>query len=225
MTNQVALNATTNRLQGSRENRRLRRTGQLPGVVYGLGGDAQSVAVNYREARSALTTDAGLNAILNLDVDGDQQLCIVKEVQRHPVRDEVIHVDFLRVDPNVEVEVDVPIVLAGEAKEVANEDGMIDQALFSISVFAKPMAIPNELEVDISAMAVGDSIRVGDVDLPEGVRAATDPDEAVAVAVVTRSTIEAMAAEEAAEAAAEAAEDGGAAAPKSDGEEGGGDEG
>jgi len=220
MTNQVALRATTNRLQGSRENRRLRRTGQLPGVVYGLGLDTQPVAVDYREARGALTTDAGLNAILNLDVDGDQQLCIVKEVQRHPVRDEVIHVDFLRVDPNVEVEVDVPIVLTGEAREVANENGMVDQSLFTISVYAKPMSIPNELEVDISALTVGDSIRVGDVPLPDGVRAATDADEAVAVGMVTRSTLEAMAAEEAALAAAAAAEEGGEAPAAADGDAG-----
>lgn len=224
MTNQVALSATTNRLQGSRENRRLRRTGQLPGVVYGLGGEAQSLAVNYREARAALTTDAGLNAILNLDVDGDQQLCIVKEVQRHPVRDEVIHVDFLRVDPNVAVEVDVPIILVGEAREVANENGMVDQSLFSMSVLAKPMSIPNELEVDISSLTVGDSIRVGDVDLPDGVTAATDPEEAVAVGVVTRSTLEAIAAEEAAQAAALLDGDEGAAAPADDGD-GGDDEG
>ena len=101
---------------------------------------------------------------------------------------------------------DVPVVMVGEAKEVTDADGMVDQNMFSLSVNAAPDNIPNELEIDISDLTVGDSKRVGDISLPIGVTTDVDPEETVAVGMITRSTLEAMAAEEAAEAAAEAAE-------------------
>jgi len=122
------------------------------------------------------------------------------------VRDEVVHVDFIRIDPNQEIQVDVPIVLTGEAKKVEQASGMVDQNLFSLSIYAKPSAIPNELEADVSELDVGDSVRVEDLQLPTGVRTEVDAEETVAVGTVTRSTIESMAEEEAAEAAAEEGE-------------------
>lgn len=176
----LILKTETSRELGTRPSRRLRREGQVPGVVYGLGGASVPVAVDARELRSALTTDAGLNALLTLEVDGDRQLGLVKDLQHHPVRNEVIHVDFIRVDADVEVEVDVRMVLVGEAPEVTNEGGVVDQAAFSIRVLSKPEAIPNELSVDISEMTMGDTLRAGDIDLPDGVQLAGDFEELVA---------------------------------------------
>ena len=149
-------------------------------MVYGLGGESVSVAVDARELRSALTTEAGLNALLTLDVEGDRQLSLVKELQHHPVRNEVIHVDFIRVDADVAVEVEVRVVLEGEATAVSNEDGVVDQVAFTVAVLAKPESIPNELTVDISEMVLGDTVRTGDLELPEGVELAGDSEELVA---------------------------------------------
>ena len=177
---ELILKTDTQRERGTRPSRRLRREGRIPGVVYGLGGDSVPVAVDARELRSALTTDAGLNALLTLEVDGDRQLCLVKDLQHHPVRNEVIHLDFIRVDADVEVEVDVRMVLVGEAPEVTNEGGVVDQAAFSIRVLSKPEAIPNELSIDISAMTMGDTLRAGEIELPDGVQLAVDPEELVA---------------------------------------------
>ncbi len=201
---ELVLTASTGRLQGTRATRRLRREGKVPGVVYGLGADPVAVSVEYAELRGVLTTEAGLNGLIALEVDGGSQLCIVKELQRHPVRGEVNHVDFIRLDPDVEVAVEVPIVLLGQAKKVLDENGMVDQPMFSLLVLSKPDAIPNELTVDVSDLEVGSSIRVGDVALPAGVRTEVDLDDAVAVGTLTRSTLEAIAEEEAAEAEAEA---------------------
>jgi large subunit ribosomal protein L25 len=214
------------RATGTRSSRRLRTEGQIPGVVYGLGDDPVSVTVDFRDLRSALTTDAGLNAIINLDVAGERQLSIVKEIQRHPVRQDVLHVDFLRVDPDEEVEVDVPITLIGEAREVTQADGIVDQTLFTLPVFAKPGSIPNEITIDISDLKVGDSVRVSDIVLPDGARPALELDEAVATGVITRSTLEAIAADEAAEALEEAELAEGETEPGEEGaaDEGGGDE-
>ncbi|MCY3577015.1 MAG: 50S ribosomal protein L25, partial [bacterium] len=146
----------------------------------GLGGETVSVAVDARDLRSALTSDAGLNALLTLDVNGDRQLSLVKELQHHPVRNEVIHVDFIRVDADVAVEVEVRVVLEGEATAVANEDGVVDQAAFTIAVLSKPESIPNELSIDISDLVMGDTVRAGDLELPEGVELAGDSEELVA---------------------------------------------
>jgi len=195
----LVLNTEEKTTIGSRSSRRLRRDGKVPGVLYGLGQDPEIFSVDYGELRGALTTDAGLNALIQLNVNGTNQLTILKTLQRHPVKDEVIHVDFVRVDPKRELAVEVPIVLEGVAKKVTDQNGMVDQTMFSLSVLSLPDAIPNELTADVSELEINDAIRVSDVVLPEGVRTEVDPEEAIAVGTVTRSTMESIAAEEASE--------------------------
>ena len=195
----LVLNTEEKTTIGSRSSRRLRRDGKVPGVLYGLGQDPEIFSVDYGDLRGALTTDAGLNALIQLSINGTNQLSILKTLQRHPVKDEVIHVDFVRVDPNQELAVEVPIVLEGVAKKVTDQNGMVDQTMFSLSVLALPDSIPNELTADVSELEINDAIRVSDVVLPEGVRTEVDPEEAIAVGTVTRSTMESMAAEEASE--------------------------
>ena len=195
----LVLNTEEKTTIGSRSSRRLRRDGKVPGVLYGLGQDPEIFSVDYGDLRGALTTDAGLNALIQLSVNGTNQLSILKSLQRHPVKDEVIHVDFVRVDPNQELAVEVPIVLEGVAKKVTDQNGMVDQTMFSLSVLSLPDSIPNELTANVSELEINDAIRVSDVVLPEGVRTEVDPEEAIAVGTVTRSTMESMAAEEASE--------------------------
>lgn len=211
----VTLTAETGRALGSRSSRRLLRDGKVPAVVYGLDQDTVAVAVEWPSLRAALTTDAGLNALITLEVDGREDLTIVKDLQRDPVRREVVHVDFLRVSRDVEIEVEVPIVLEGHAEKVEREDGTVAHLLFSLSVYAKPGAIPNELTVDVAEMELHDSIRVGDLSLPSGVRTEVDEDEVIVSAQISRETIEVAeeeefieALDELAEAAAEAGEGG-----------------
>lgn len=200
---------------GSRAAGRLRAEGMVPAVVYGRGSDPRSVSVARRELRQVLTGEAGMNALITLDVAGDSLLTIVRDVQRHPVRNNVTHVDFILVSRDEAVTVEVPIVLEGEATEVAKEDGTIDQQLFALTVLAKPGNIPNELTVDISGLHVGDSVRVGDLALPSGATTEVDPEEAVVVASLNLAALEveaadAEAAEEAAEESAEESGEGGA---------------
>ena len=221
---ELLLTATTGRLTGTRSSRRLRSEGLVPAVLYGLSEDPVSISVDWPELRKALSTDAGTNALITIDVEGTKQLSIVKDIQRHPTRRDVLHVDFIRLDPNADVEVEVPLILTGEARKVHQVSGMVDQTAFTLSVFSKPDNIPTEVTADVSELEVGETITVADVQMPEGVRAAADADETVASAVVTRSTIEAMRAEEAADAAAEAGEAGeGAGGAGAEGE--GGDDG
>ena len=159
---ELLLTADTGRELGTRSSRRLRREGKVPAVVYGLGQDPVSISVDWPDLRRALTTEAGVNALITLDIEGAQQLSIVKDIQRHPVRRDVLHVDFIRIDPDAEVQVDVPVTLVGEAREVEQASGMVDQNLFTLSVFSKPDSIPTEVTVDISELEIGESLHVSD---------------------------------------------------------------
>jgi large subunit ribosomal protein L25 len=191
---------------GSRAAGRLRSQDLVPAVVYGHGSDPRSVSVARRELRQVLTGDAGMNALITLDLGDDSQLALVRDVQRHPVRNNVIHVDFILVSRDEVVTVEVPIVLEGEALEVLRHDGTVDQQLFTLTVQAKPGQIPNELTVDISGLDLGDTIRVGDLVLPRGAATEVDLEEPVLVASFNAAAaeVEALDAEVAEEAAAEA---------------------
>ena len=198
------LTAETGRPRGTRPSRRLRRTGRVPAVVYGMGANPITVSIDRADLRGALSTDAGLNALITLEVDGDRQLSIVKDLQRHPVRRDVLHVDFLRIDPDEEVEVDVPLVLVGEAKKVTQASGMVDQVMHQVPLRAKPSDIPTEVTADVSDLEVGSSLRVSDIDLPAGVTPSGDPDATFAVGLITRSTKEYLRQQKALEEEAEA---------------------
>jgi large subunit ribosomal protein L25 len=215
---EVTLIAEPGRAGGSRPSGRIRLEGRIPAVVYGHGTDPLSVSINRRELRAALHTDAGHNALIDLHVGSERHLTIVKDLQRHPVRNEVVHVDFLVVNRDEVVTVDTPIVLQGEAKQVAQANGTVDQQLFALTVHAKPGDIPNEIIIDISDLTIGDSVRVGDLPLPDGVTTSLDLEETVVVAQVSRATIEAEQLEEEAAAAAEGEE-----AAETEGEEAAGE--
>lgn len=179
---------------GTRDSRRLRREGRVPGVVYGLDLDPVPVSVEFRDLRAALTTSKGLNALISLEVAGETQLTLVKDLQRHPVRNDVIHVDFLRVDPAKPLLVSVPVTLVGEPTKVASVGGMVEQPILAISVWAKPTEIPTEVTCDISDLEIGSSVRAEAIVLPAGITSDVDPTEVVAVGTETRASKMAMAA-------------------------------
>jgi large subunit ribosomal protein L25 len=188
----------------------LRAEGRVPATVYGLGSDAVSVSVDWRELRGALTTDAGVNALINLEIDGHaSELTIVKDLQRHAIRRSVLHVDFLRVSRDVAIEVDVPIVLHGEAEEITRNDGVVDHMLFQLTIRAKPGAIPNEISVDISELSINEAIRVGDLTLPPGVETDADPEEPIVIGQPPQAEAPEVAEGEEAEGAAEGEAEGG----------------
>ena len=205
---EIKLPVETGRTLGSRPSNRLRAEGKVPAVVYGHGTDPIPVSVGWRDLRAALTTDASLNALLDLQIDGESKLAIVKDLQRHPIRHTVSHVDFVLINRDEELTVEVPIVTQGEALEVTRENGIADLVAFTLTVKARPADIPNELVVDISGLRLGDSIRVADIELPSGVTTDTDPEDSIVVTSVTRAEVDAEAeGEEGAEAAGEGGTD------------------
>ncbi len=200
---EVTLTAETGRTTGTRPSRRLRAEGRIPGVIYGAGQPATQVTFLRADLRTALSTDAGRNALVKIDVDGDKVLAVVKELQRHPVRRDVTHVDFLKIDPNTPIELDIPIRLVGEAKKVTVNGGMTEQRIASLHVRVRPDDIPNAIEVDISEMTLDKSLLVKDLVLPEGTESLSEPQQAVVTAELTRAAVTSRSEDEAEEAPAE----------------------
>ena len=185
MADDITLVAELGRSTGTSASRRLRATGKVPAVLYGRGAEPQAITVDWRELRVALTTEKGLNALINLTVDGSTTPAIVKEMQRHPVRRDVLHIDFLAVDVDKPIATDVPIVMEGEATLVYREQGVVDQVMNAIIVHAKPDRIPGHLSIDISELEIGHTLTVADLVIPEGVTIDADPEETVVIAQLT----------------------------------------
>ena len=205
--NVVPLTVETGRETGSGNARRMRAQGHLPATVYGLGLPVVSVTVERRELRRALTTAAGENALLELSYADERHYALVKEIQRHPVRRDPLHVDFQRIDPEAPMQLTVPISLLGEAKQVTSNGGIVEHVLPALVVSVRPDSIPNELTTDISHLEIDNVVTVGDLSLPAGVTTDVDPGTPVVTATLTRAAMVAIRGVEAGEEGAEAATD------------------
>ncbi len=221
---EIVLEAQVGRTSGSSAARRLRREGLVPGTVYGHGTDPVSVAIVARDLRNALSGEAGTNALLSLRAGSKTYLTLARELQRHPVRGSVTHVDFQIVRRDQVISAEVPVNLVGEALEVQHGDGMVEQQLFTLPVRAFPADIPNFVELDISGLTIGAFLRVADLRLPESVTIDIDPEATVAAGLPPRlEVVEAPVGEEVpaeGEAAAEGAAEEGEPSSGSSGDEG-----
>lgn len=215
-TDQPLVTATTGRELGTRPSRRLRREGLLPGVVYGMGKDPVTVSVAYNDLRDVLKAESGLNTVFTLDVAGDQETVLVRDLQRDVIRSVVTHADFLRVDPFKPIEIEIPIVFIGEATEVEQEGAVIEQRELTLTVMVAPNAIPDQLDLDISAMSLeNDTLTLAAVSLPAGVVTDVDPETVLAVASIVQDIQEEVVEEEVVE--GEEGEEGEAGSDDADG--------
>lgn len=175
---------------GSADSRRLRADGLVPGVLYGAGEQAHPFAVEERELRRVLTGEHGLHAILDVVFDGQKTAhhAVLKEYQLDPVRPRLLHIDLHEVRLDRVIQSQVAVEPAGESPGV-KEGGVLTLVLRDVNVEALPMEVPDRLELDISAMTIGDSLRVADIVAPEGVKLLDDPD-AVVVTVTPPTKVE-----------------------------------
>jgi large subunit ribosomal protein L25 len=208
---------------GSRPAGRLRRQGKVPAVMYGLDTETANVTVSSRELNHILAGESGANTLITLKLDGDEHLALARQIQRHPTRGDLLHVDFIRVRRDVAVAAEIPVHLAGEPEGV-RDGGILEQLVFTLSIEAKPEDIPPSVEADVSALNIGDQLRIADLRLPSGVAVQQEPDELVVQVIVPRvvEEPEAEEAEEGEEIEGEAPEgEEGEAAPAAEGGEGG----
>jgi len=183
MAEQVTLATRPRTGSGKGEARALRREGRVPAIAYGVGIDPTPLSVDALDLYHALHTDAGDNAVLRLAVEGGTHLALAREVQRHPVRRDVLHLDFVTVSRTQKVQAVVPVVLEGEAPGVA-EGGVAEQAAFTLTIEALALEVPDQLVLDVSDLGVGDVKRASDVALPAGVELLDDPESPVVTIVV-----------------------------------------
>jgi large subunit ribosomal protein L25 len=177
---------------GSRETRRLRRQGIIPGVLYGRG-EPTPIAVEERELRRALTGASGLHSILDVEIDGTgaAHASILKDYQVDKVRGGVTHVDLheVRLDQPITASVSVHLI-GGENAPGVKEGGVLSQPLREIQVEALPLEVPEHIDLDVSHMATGDTLRIGDITFQEGVKLLDDPDTVVATLTAPTRVVE-----------------------------------
>ena len=182
------LSISSREVSNSRSTRRLRRQGQVPGVLYGGDDDAMAFAVDERELRHAL---AARGAVIELELGGEATPAVLKDAQRHPVRGHTMHVDFLRVNLNVAIHAVVTLeLLGGESAPGTIEGGVLEHVTREVNIEALPNDIPERLQLDVSSMQVNDTVTLSAVEAPQGVTILDDLDDTV-VATLTPPKLQA----------------------------------
>jgi large subunit ribosomal protein L25 len=210
----IKLEVQERELRGSRESRRLRHAGLVPGILYGRGKKPHAISIPERELRRVLSGDHGLHTILDVVLEGQKttHASILKDFQIDPLRERISHVDLQEVRLDQPIHATVVIELVGEAP-ATKTGGVLSQVTREVSVEALPMEVPDRLELDVSAMEVGDTLRLSDLQAPDGVTLLDDPETVMATATLPTRAVEAADEEGAAAPSAEGAPQGGSEAP------------
>ena len=183
--------------------RKLRATGRVPGVVYGHAREPQSLSLQTRELEKLLSQIATGSTVVELSLGGAITKTLIREVQRHPFKKAILHVDFQQLVAGEKVTVDVPLVYVGVPEGVRLSGALLEQILHSIEVLVDPANIPNHIDVDVTELAMGHSLHVRDIPLGAGIEVLTDEDATICAVVAPRAVVEETPAAEEEAAAAE----------------------
>src|SRR5947207_13340584 len=169
MAKQVKLTAERRTATGRSAVRKLKAMGVVPAIIYGAKDKAEPLQVSRRDISAVLSHDAGENILVELEVAGKSRLALVQEVQHAPLGSAILHVDFHAVSMDEKIQADVPLEPTGIANGVKNMGGLLEQNLRSLAIECLPRDLPDVIRVDISALDIGDSIHVREIQLPAGV--------------------------------------------------------
>ena len=190
MATTATLTATPRAETGKGVARKLRAAGEVPAVIYGHNRAPQSLTLNARDLDRLLARISAANTVVELSLGAGTARTLIREIQRHPFKRQVLHVDFQELVAGETVTVKVPLVLVGTADGVRNGGGVLDQVLYSLEIESDPSSIPNHIDVDVSAVGVGESIHVRDLVLPQGITVLDDADASVLSVQITRAAVE-----------------------------------
>ena len=191
MSQHVPLTVSTREARGSTANKRLRKAGRVPGVLYQPGGDSLAFDADEYEVRRLIRRGGIRSAVVDLTVDsGSPRTVLFKMWDSDPVRDEITHLDLQEVDMTVEVEADVPVMLTGTPQGV-RDGGILDQTALTVRVRALPDALPRSIEHDITAVELGASVHASDLVIPAGVTLVTEDEYGIASIMITRASLSA----------------------------------
>ena len=186
----VSLSANSRDVTGKGAARTLRSQGQVPAVIYGHGRDPQSLTLNARDLDRMLSHIQAESTVIEVTVGGATAKTLIREIQRHPIKRQILHVDFQALVAGEKVIVSIPIVLIGVPEGVRLDGGVLDQTLRELEIEVDPSNIPDRIELDVTSMVIGDSKHVSDLSLPPGVEVQNDAETSVAVVAAPRAVIE-----------------------------------
>jgi large subunit ribosomal protein L25 len=192
MASEVTLKAQLRQATGSSANKKLKRAGAVPAVIYGHG-NPENLQLSAHDLGIVLGNAVGEHFLVALDVEGEKasRQAILQDVQHHPVTGEVLHVDLMRVKMNEEITSTVPVESVGESVGVKTQGGLLEQSMHEIEIECLPKNLPDLIRVDVSQLRVGDSITIGELKLPAGVMAVGDPEQPVFVVAEPNVAVEA----------------------------------
>lgn len=195
MAQTVALGAQRRSDAGKGAARQLRMKGMIPAVIYGHGREPESLMVGEAELVRVLTGLEVGSAVFDLDVDGSSVTALVREIQRHPFRSKILHVDFLEIRAGEKITLQLAVHLTGSPDGVRNGGGVLDQAMREITIRVLPKDIPNRLDVDVTELKVGQSLHVRDIQIPDA-EILTDPTNTICSVVAPKVEAEPVEGEE-----------------------------
>ncbi len=190
----ASLSATLRHDTGKGVARKLRQNGEIPAVIYGHGREPQSLTINAREFDRLIKSVAAGSTVIDLDLGGTPARSLIREIQRHPFKKQVMHVDFQEVVAGETITLKCPIVYVGTPIGVRVDAGILDQILHELTIEALPANIPDHINVDITDMHVGNSLHVSDIVLPAGVKVMDDAGTTVAIVQPAKAAAEPAAA-------------------------------
>ena len=182
--------------------RKLRAAGRVPGVVYGHGRAPQSLSLVARDLDKLLSHIAAGSTVIDLTLGKATTKTLIREIQRHPFKKQILHIDFMELVAGEKVIVDIPLVFVGVPEGVRLSGALLEQIVHSIEVNVDPSNIPNHIDVDVTNLAMGHSLHVRDLVLPEGLEVLTDEDTTICAVIAPRAVVEETAAAAEGEAAA-----------------------
>ena len=181
------LNANPRNDRGTGVARKLRQSGQVPAIIYGHSRQPQSLVIDTRELERLLERVSAASTVIELSIDGRTARTLIREIQRHPVKRSILHVDFQELVAGEKVTVSIPLVFVGSAAGV-REGGILDQVMHELTIRVDPSNIPNHVDVDVGPLVIGHSIHVSELKIPDGVEVLDDEDATVCTVSAPRAS-------------------------------------
>ncbi len=183
----ASLSAQARTGTGTGNARKLRQAGSVPAVVYGHGRETQSITLNTRELDRLLSSISVSSTVIQLSIDGTTSNTLIREIQRHPVKRSIVHVDFQQLVAGEKITVSIPLRFVGTPEGVRLSGGILEEVLHQVHLKVDPSSIPSHIEVDVTPLTIGRSIHVGELPLPEGVIVLDDEDATVCVCAAPKT--------------------------------------
>jgi large subunit ribosomal protein L25 len=183
----ASLSASTRKDTGKGVARKLRAAGKVPGVVYGHAREPLSLELDNRELTRLLEKIAAASTVIDLSIDGTARKTLIREIQRHPLNPGIVHIDFLELVAGEKVTVALRIAFEGTPVGVRSDGGIFEETLHEVEIEVDPASIPDRLVVDVTDLAIGHSLHVSDIKLPDGVELVTDPGVTICICSAPRA--------------------------------------